>query len=74
MPSTYCGLSPSGMTTKFITAKQDNVSTPLPLEEEKLNTDCKYRIWIGNVDPLVTEYVVFLFEILQLYKSWFQQL
>ena len=43
------------MTTKFTASKQDKFSTPLPLEKEKkVNENCN-RIWIGNVDPLVTE-------------------
>ena len=44
------------MTTKFISAQQETVSEPLPLEkQEEKRKEVQYRVWIGNVDPQLNE-------------------
>nr|CAB3265468.1 probable RNA-binding protein 18 [Phallusia mammillata] len=47
------------MTAKFTKAQQERVSEPLPLEREEKNPlkdDVDYRLWIGNMDPQLTEF------------------
>ena len=46
------------MASKFVAPQHDNVSQPLPLDHpNRSSEETVNRIWIGNVDPLVNEYV-----------------